>query len=100
MPDLNRSLTLLADEMPVSGFRHAWLMGRDALGLLPMPFMLRIWNLSDDGYYALSAAGQLSVMNGDSVLAAGKVSDVYRRIVPEGTVTEVVFSAGLDLWEA
>ena len=100
MPDLNRSLTLLADGTQVSGFRHAWLSGRDALGLLPMPFMLRVWNLSDDGYYALSAARYLSVLHGDSVLAAGKVSDVYRHIVPEGTVTEVIFSAGLDLWEA
>ena len=100
MADLDRSLTILADETPVSGFRHAWLSGRDALGLMPMPFVLRVWNLSDDGYYALSAAEQLSVMNGDSVLAAGKVSDVYLHMVPEGTVTEVVFSAGLDLWEA
>ena len=100
MADLDRSLTILADEMPVSGFRHAWLTGRDALGLMPMPFLLRVWNLSDDGYYTLRSAKQLSVLHGDSVLAAGKVPDVYRRIVPEGTVTEAVFSAVLDLWEA
>ena len=97
---LNRSLSLLADGAPVSGFRRAWLTGRDALGLMPMPFVLRVWNLSEDGYYTLRSAKQLSVLHGDSVLAAGKVSDVYRRIVLEGTVTEVIFSAGLDLWEA
>lgn len=95
-----RSLTILADGAPVSGFRHAYLTGRDALGLLPVPFMLWIWNLSDDGYYAFQSAKQIRVLHEDSVLAAGKVSDVYRRMVPEGTVTEVVFSAGLDLWEA
>ena len=39
-------------------------------------------------------------MHGDSVLAAGRISDVCRGTVPEGTVTEAVFSAGLDLWEA
>lgn len=98
--DLNRSLTVLADGQPVRGFRRARLMGRDTLGLLPLPFVLRVWNLGDDGYYALFAAKQLSVMHEDSVLASGQVSSVYRRTVPEGTVTEVAFSPGLTLWEA
>jgi hypothetical protein len=100
MTDLNRSLTVLADGEPVKGFRRAWLTGRDALGLLPLPFVLRVWNLSDDGYYALFAAKQVSVLRKDSVLASGKVSSVYRRTVPEGTVTEIAFSPGLSLWEA
>ena len=41
----------------------------------------------------------LSVYRDDSCLAFGKVSDVFRETVPEGTVTTVAFSLGLDLWE-
>lgn len=97
---LSRSLVVLADGEPVKGFRRAYLAGRDALGLLPLPFVLRVWNLSDDGYYALSAAKQVSVLRDDAVLASGQVASVYRRTVPEGTVTEIAFSPGLPLWEA
>ena len=100
MTDLNRSLTVLADGEPVKGFRRAYLAGRDALGLLPLPFVLRVWNLSDDGYYALFASKQVFVLQDDAVLASGKVSSVYRRTVPEGTITEIAFSPGLSLWEA
>ena len=39
--ELDRSLTVRADDAPVS-FRHACLSGRDALGLYPMPFLLRL----------------------------------------------------------
>ena len=99
MPDLNRSLSVLADGLPVSGFRRVYLSGRDALGLYPMPFTLRLWNLADSDYPMLRAAAGLSVMHGQSVLAAGRVSDVYLRLVPEGKITEVVFAAGLGLWE-
>ena len=100
MTDLNRSLKILADDQPLSGFRHARLTGRDSLGLCPMPFILRIWNLDDSDYYRLCAAKRLSISSEESVLAAGLVSDVYRYAVPEGTMTEIVFSAGLPLWEA
>ena len=99
MPDLNRSLSVFADDQPVTGFRRAYLSGRDALGLYPMPFILRLWNLADSDYHALRAAKHLSVRHADSVLASGRVSDVYLRIVPEGKITEVVFAAGLGLWE-
>ncbi len=99
MTDLNRSLTVRADGDALTGFRHARLTGRDALGLCPMPFTLRIWNLAESDYYRLCAAGRIAVSSVDSVLAAGTVSDVYRHAVPEGTLTEVVFSAGLKLWE-
>ena len=97
---LSRSLVVLADGELVKGFRRASLAGRDALGLLPLPFVLRVWNLSDDGYYALFAAKQVSVLRDDAVLASGRVSSVYRRTVPQGTVTEIAFSPGLPLWEA
>ena len=99
MPELNRSLSVFADGQPVNGFRHAYLTGRDALGLYPMPFTLRLWNLADSDYHALCAAKNLSVHHDDSILAYGKISDVYLQIVPEGKITEVVFAAGLGLWE-
>ena len=97
--DLSRSLSVCADGHPVSGFRRARLTGRDALGLYPMPFTLRLWNPADSAYNLISAAKEISVSSGDSVLASGHVSDVFRRTVPEGTVAEIVFAAGLSLWE-
>ena len=71
MPDLNRSLSVFADGQLVTGFRHAYLSGRDALDLYPMPFTLRLWNLADSDYYALCAAKNLSVRHDDSILAYG-----------------------------
>ena len=86
--ELDRSLTVSADGESVS-FRHACLSGRDALGLYPMPFLLRLWNLSESDYHLLRASRKLSVLHGDSVLASGSVSDVYLHTVPEGTLTEI-----------
>jgi hypothetical protein len=97
--ELDRSLTVRADGNAIA-FRHACLSGRDALGLYPMPFMLRLWNLSESDYHLLRASRQISVLHGDSVLASGSISDVYLHTVPEGTLTEIVFAAGLELWEA
>lgn len=97
--DLNRSLSVLADGRPVTGFRRARLTGRDSVGLFPQPFTLKLWNLSDDGYYALYAAKEISVSSGEAILAYGSVSDVCRRTISEGVLTEVIFSAGLLLWE-
>jgi len=91
---------VLADGVSLGGFVRARLTGRDALGLFPMPFTLQVWNLSEEDYLALVSAKVLSIRNGDSVLASGSVSDTCRRTVAEGTITEVVFSAGLRLWEA
>lgn len=98
MQDLSRTLTVLADGDPVAGFTRARLTGTDAVGLFPMPFRLRLWNLPDKN--PLTAAKEISVLHDGSVLASGTVSDVFRRAVPDGTVTEVLFSAGLRLWEA
>jgi len=100
MADLNRSLVVMADGRRVKGFRRANIIGKDSLGLFPQPFLLRLWNLPEDGYYALYSAKEISVLSGDAVLAYGKVSDVYCRTVSEGTITEAVFSPGLALWEA
>ncbi len=98
--DLSRSLSVFADGEPVKGFNRARLTGSDSIGLYPMPFVLRLWSLSDEAYYSLSAAKEISVVHEESVLAAGMVTDCCRRAVPEGTVTEIVFSAGICLWEA
>ena len=100
MSDLSRSLIILADGEPVTGFFHARLSGRDAVGLEPLPFTLRLWNLSESVYNLLASAKQVSVSHENSILACGRISDVCRGTVPEGTVTEVVFSPGLSLWEA
>ena len=100
MTDLSRTLSILADGEELSGFNRARLTGVDSIGLYPMPFTLRLWNLADDDHYLLSAAKEVSVTHDGSVLAAGTISDLYRYAVPEGTVTEVIFSAGLRLWEA
>ncbi len=97
--ELSRALSVYADGKALTGFCHACLTGRDALGLYPMPFTLQLWNLADSDYHALCASKNLSVRHEDSVLASGRVSDVYLQIVPEGKITEVVFAAGLGLWE-
>ena len=100
MPDLSRELSIFADGEPITGFSHARLTGRDFIGLYPMPFTLRLWNLSEQERVFLSAAGELSILHAGSALASGTVCDVCRCTVPEGTVTEIVFSAGIRLWEA
>ena len=98
--DLTRDLKVTADGTPVESFNRACLRGSDALGLYPMPFTLKAWNLSDSDYYLLLSSGRISVSSGESILASGAVSDVYRRTAPEGKVTEVLFSPALPLWEA
>ncbi len=100
MTDLSRELAVRVDGEPVTGFVHVRLTGIDTIGLYPMPFTLRIWNLPDSEYYKLTAAKELSVFHDDSMLAAGMISDICRCTVPEGQVTEIVFSSGLRLWEA
>ena len=76
------------------------LSGRTAVGLFPSLFILEAWNLKERDYLKLSNTKRLTVYRGDSCLAYGQVSDVFRRTVPEGTVTTAAFSLGLDLWEA
>ncbi len=100
MTDLSRELAVRADDEPVTGFVHARLTGIDTVGLYPMPFTLKIWNLPDSEYYKLTAAREVSVLHDGSILASGTISDICRGTVQEGQVTEVVFSAGLRLWEA
>ena len=98
--NLFRSLTVLADGEQVTGFCYARLTGRETLSLLPLPYTLRILNLPDSGAGQLYTAKELAVLRENSLLAYGRVSAVLRRNVPEGSLTEVVFSPGLKLWEA
>ena len=76
-----------------------FLSGKDSVGLFPSMFTLSCWNLREQDYLRLCNAGELAVYRGDSCLAFGKISDVFRRTVPEGAVTTAAFSLGLDLWE-
>ena len=98
--DLSRTLTVLADGEELTGWRYAGLAGKEALGLLPLPFTLELHNLPEESYLKLSRSSALSVLHEDSVLAWGTVSDVYRFFSQDGTVTKAVFSPGLPLWEA
>lgn len=98
--ELNRELIVTADGNPVESFNRACLRGSDMLGLYPMPFTLKIWNISESDYYLLSAAKEITVSSDGSILASGTVSDVYWGMTPEGKVTEVIFSPVIRLWEA
>ena len=100
MTDLTRTLNIFADGEPVAGFRHARVWGHEALELCPWPFLLKIWNLSDESFLALSRAKRLSVVHDGSELACGTVSAVFRKATDEGRITTVSFSPGLPLWEA
>ena len=51
---MNRTLTILADGVPVTGYARAKLIGTERLGLYPSLFMLDLWNLSEDDYLLLS----------------------------------------------
>ena len=100
MIDLSRKLLVYADDEPITGFRRARLYGKDAIGLYPTPFTLQIWNLASSDYYLVCAAREISVRHLDSVLATGRIADICKYSVPEGMLTEIVFSAGLALWES
>ena len=93
--NLFRSLTVLADGGQVTGFCYAHLTGREALGLLPLPYTLQILNLPDSGAGQLYAAKELTVLRDNSLLAYGRISAVLRQNVPEGALTEVSFPRDL-----
>ena len=76
------------------------LSGKTRIGLCPSLFLLQCWNLADSDVFQLRNTKELSVFHGGSCLAWGRVSDVFTETVPEGTVTVVAFSTGLDLWES
>ena len=100
MDKVDRRLMVLADGEPFAPDHRFRLSGTMRIGLFPSLFLLECWNLSDSDVFRLQNTKELSVMLDDSCLAFGRVSDVFCRTVPEGTVTTVAFSLGLDLWEA
>ena len=99
MGEPDRRLTVLADGEPFASDCRFRLSGQVHIGLYPSLFLLQCWNLSEPDIFKLMNTKALSVMREDSCLAFGKVSDVFTRTVPEGTVTTAAFSLGLDLWE-
>ena len=100
MNKADRMLTVLADNEPFAPDSRFRLAGTVRIGLFPSLFLLQCWNLSDSDGFRLRNAKDLSVMREDSCLAFGRVSDVFCRTVPEGTVTTAAFSLGLDLWKS
>ena len=74
-----RELTVLADGEPFAAGIRFRLSGNTAIGLFPSLFTLQAWNLAEKDYNRLASAKTLSVLRGDSCLAYGAVSDVFRR---------------------
>ena len=97
---MKRELIVLADGERFAPGCRFHLSGRTAAGLFPSLFILEAWNLKEQDYLKLANTKRLTVYREDSCLTYGQVSDVFRRTVPEGTVTTAAFSLGLELWEA
>ena len=109
---MDRTLTILADGEPVTGYARAWLLGAERLGLYPSLFMLHLWNVAEEDYLLLSRCKEVTVLHDDVVLVSGTVSDAFRHLIrPSGTFpsrgrlsggteTLVAIAPGLKLWEA
>ena len=97
---MNRELSVLCDNQVFAPGCRFHLSGKMGIGLFPSLFLLQCWNLSDIDVFRLRNTKELSVYREDSCLAFGRVSDMFRETVPEGTITIVAFSLGLDLWES
>ena len=95
---MERSLSVLVDDEPLAPGGRFCISGKKGLNLYPYHFLLAGWNLSDSDYLQLFRGKTMAVMRENSCLAFGKIADVYKRTVPEGTVTVAVISLGLDLW--
>ena len=96
----DRSLTVLADDQPVTDGCHLRLRGKTTLSLYPDLFLMEIWLLSDAWFYALGNASELQVYHGSELIAFGEISEVARREVAEGELTTVSFGAGLSFWNS
>jgi len=96
---MDRKLTVRTDGALFAEGCHFHLSGKTGIGLFPSLFLLQCWNLSDADMFRLRNTKELSVYRDDSCLAFGRVSDVFRETVSDGTITTVAFSLGLDLWE-
>ena len=97
---MNRTLIILADGEPVTGYARARLLGTERLGLYPSMFMLHLWNVAEEDYLALSRSREVTVLHEDVVLVSGTVSDAFRSRGKSGTEAHVAIAPGLKLWEA
>ena len=97
---MDRTLTILADGEPVTGYARARLLGTERLGLYPSLFMLHLWNVAEEDYLALSRSREVTVLHDDVVLVSGSVSDAFRSRGKSGTEAHVAIAPGLKLWEA
>ena len=75
MPDVNRRLSVLADNEPFAPDCRFRLSGTMRTGLFPSLFLLECRNLSDMDIFRLRNTKELSVLREDSCLASGRVSD-------------------------
>ena len=97
---MDRTLTIMADGEPVTGYARARLLGTEKLGLYPSLFMLHLWNVAEEDYLALSRSREVTVLHEDVVLVSGTVSDAFRSKGKSGTEAHVAIAPGLKLWEA
>ena len=54
---MDRSLTILADGEPVTGYARARLLGTERLGLYPSLFMLHLWNVAGIWFFGPARPG-------------------------------------------
>lgn len=97
---IDRSLVITTDGDDISFSGRIRLTGEDELSMFPSLFTLNAWNLPEEAALRISRCRNISVSHGDACLVSGTVSDVYRRAVPEGILTTVSISLGLELWES
>ena len=96
----NRSLTVTTDNELLSFSGRIRLRGQDELSLFPSLFTLELWNLPEESALRISRCRSIAVSHEDACLVFGSVSDVYRHATPEGILTSVSISLGLNLWES
>ena len=97
---MNRTLTILADGVPVTGYARAILIGMERLGLYPSLFMVDLSNVAEEDYLMLSRCKVVTVMHRKSILVSGMLSDAFRQRTKKGTEAHIAISPGLNLWEA
>ena len=105
MDEITRSLTLWSDGEEIGRNCRVRLRARAALTLAPLPCLLEIRNLPETEAARLRRAKNIATAAENTVLAAGRIAEVYRAPRTSGkrgtsSMTSVLFSPGLPLWEA
>ena len=96
----NRSLAVTTDGELLAFSGRIRLRGQDELSLFPALFTMELWNLPEESALRISRCRSITVSHEDACLVSGAVSDVYRHATPEGILTSVSISLGLNLWES